>query len=54
MNKYVTIDKRSKKAQKKYYAMQRITWGDFCPATREIPNGKIYRRNRDKRIQDSI
>lgn len=27
MKQYVTLDKRSKKAQREYYAKQRTTWG---------------------------
>ena len=27
MNKYVSLDKRSKKAQREYHAKQRRTWG---------------------------
>lgn len=48
MKKYVTIDKRSKKAQKEYYSKQRHTWGDMNPATRSVPSGKTYNRNKDK------
>ena len=48
MKQYVTIDKRSKKAQKEYYAKQRHTWGDLKPVTRLVPSGKVYNRNKDK------
>lgn len=33
MKKYVTIDKRSKKAQKEYYSKLRGTWGELNPVT---------------------
>ena len=33
MKKYVSLDKRSKKAQREYHAMQRRTWGELKPAT---------------------
>lgn len=49
MKQYVTIDKRSKKAQKEYYAKQRLTWGILNPATRSVPSGKTYNRKKDKR-----
>ena len=48
MKRYVTIDKRSKKAQKEYYAKQRGTWGELNPVTRSVPSGKTYNRNKDK------
>lgn len=48
MKQYVTIDKRSKKAQKEYYARQRGTWGTLNPVTRSVPSGKSYNRNKDK------
>ena len=31
MNKYISLDKRSKKAQREYHAKQRRTWGEFNP-----------------------
>ncbi len=48
MKKYVSLDKRSKKAQKEYYSSLRRTWGGLNPATRTVPNGKAYNRNKDK------
>jgi len=52
MKQYVSIDKRSKKAQKEYYAKQRLTWGVLNPVTRSVPSGKIYNRKKDK--QESL
>ena len=49
MNKYVSLDKRSKKAQKEYYSRHRCTWGEINPVTKSIPSGKIYNRNKDKK-----
>ena len=37
MKQYVTLDKRSKKAQREYYAKQRTTWGELNPVTRSVP-----------------
>jgi hypothetical protein len=49
MKPYVSIDKRSKKAQKEYYSRQRRTWGELKPVTRSVPSGKVYNRKKDKR-----
>ncbi len=48
MNKYVSLDKRSKKAQREYHAKQRRTWGELNPVTRSAPNGKTYNRKKEK------
>lgn len=48
MKQYVTVDKRSKKAQKEYYSKQRRTWGELNPATRSVPSGKVYNRKKEK------
>ena len=48
MEKFVSLDKRSKKAQKTYYAERRITWGELNPITRSVPSGKSYNRKKDK------
>ena len=48
MSKYVSLDKRSKKAQKEYHSKQRRTWGELNPVTRSVPNGKAYNRKKEK------
>ena len=48
MNKYVSLDKRSKKAQREYHAKQRRTWGEVNPVTRSVPSGKAYNRKKEK------
>lgn len=48
MTNYVTLDKRSKKAQREYYAKQRTTWGELNPVTRSVPSGKAYNRKKEK------
>ncbi len=48
MKKYVSMDKRSKKARKEYYSSLRQTWGGLNPVTRTVPNGKAYNRKKDK------
>ena len=40
MKTYISIDKRSKKAQKEYYSSQRNSWGNLNPATRTMPTGR--------------
>ena len=54
MKKYVSLDKRSKKAQKEYYSKQRLTWGVLNPVTRSVPSGKIYNREKDKQERRRI
>ena len=54
MKKYVSIDKRSKKAQKEYYSKKRLTWGGFNPVTRSVPSGKTYNREKDKQERRRI
>ena len=49
MKKYVSPDKRSKKAQREYYSEQRRTWGELNPVTRSVPSGKTYNRKKDKK-----
>ena len=48
MSKYVSLDKRSKKAQKEYHSKQRRTWGELNPVTRSVPSGKVYNRKKEK------
>lgn len=47
--KYVTLDKQTKKRQKEFYSSLRGTWGELNPVTRKVKNGKAYDRNRLKR-----
>ena len=48
MKKYVSLDKRSKKAQKEYFSEKRVTVGELNPVTRSVPSGKSYNRKKDK------
>jgi len=48
MNKYIPLNKKSKKEQKKFHAAQRRSWNGLNPVTRTVPNGKGYNRNRVK------
>lgn len=46
--KYVPLDKRSKKKQKEYHDMQRRDWGELNPITRKTANQKIYNRKKSE------
>ena len=48
VKKYVSLNKRSKKARKEYYSKRRRTWGDLDPVTKSVPSGKVYKRSRAK------
>ena len=48
MDRYIPIEKKSKKEQKKFHDMQRRTWNGLNPVTRTVPNGKGYDRNKVK------
>jgi hypothetical protein len=54
MKRYVSLDKRSKKAQREYYSRLRRTWGELNPVTRTVPSGKTYNRNKDKQERRRI
>ena len=49
MVQMVPLNKRSKKAQKEYYAKQRGSWYGVNSITRTVPSGKVDDRNRVKR-----
>lgn len=46
--KFVPLEKRSKKEQKAYHAQQRGSWNGVNPVTRVVPNKKGYDRKRAK------
>ena len=48
MKKYVSLDKRSKKAKKEYYSGMRSTWGELNPVTRSVPSARTYDRKKEK------
>jgi len=47
--KFVPLEKRSKKQQKEFHSMQRKDWGNLNPATRKVPNTKAYNRKKARR-----
>jgi hypothetical protein len=46
--KYVPIEKQSKRKQKEFHATQRRDWGSISPVTRIAPNQKAYNRKKSK------
>lgn len=48
MTSFVSIEKRSKKEQRAWYAKQRGTWNGVKPITRVTPDKKKYNRKREK------
>ena len=47
--KYIPLDKRTKREQKEYHAVQRRDWGNISPVTKKVENGKAYNRKKSKR-----
>jgi|GEM_PF-3426614 len=45
--KFVPIEKQSKRKQKEHYQTERNSW-DIHPATRKLPNLKLYNRKKSK------
>lgn len=48
MKKMIPLQKRNKREQKAYHAMQRGSWYGLSPVTRIVPNRKRYDRKRTK------
>lgn len=46
MEKWIPLEKRSKKAQKAFHAQRRGSWNGVNPVTKVIPNKKAYNRKR--------
>jgi len=44
--KYVPLEKRSKKQQNEFHNAQRKDWGNLNPVTRKVPNAKAYNRKK--------
>ena len=44
--RYVPLEKRSKREQREYHAEQRGSWGGINPVTRKPPNPKAYIRKK--------
>ena len=46
--KYVPLAKQSKRKQKEHNKLQRQTWGETNPVTKQMPNAKAYNRKKSK------
>ena len=44
--KYIPLEKRSKREQREYHAARRGNWGTVNPITRTTPNIKVYNRKK--------
>jgi len=44
--RYIPMEKRSKREQREYHAAQRGSWGSMNPVTRKPPNPKAYNRKK--------
>jgi len=44
--KFVPLEKQSKRKRKEYYASRRKTWGELNPVTRSTPNPRAYNRKK--------
>lgn len=44
MDKFISLEKKSKKAQREHYQSQRGSWGGLNPVTRVVPDRKKYSR----------
>lgn len=44
--KYVPLDKQSKRKKKEYYTAQLRDWGEINPVTQKTPNLKVYNRKK--------
>jgi len=44
--KYVPLEKQSRRKQKEYYASLRGSWGGVNPVTRKPPNPRAYNRKK--------
>ena len=49
MERYIPLEKQSKKKQKQAYAKRRGTWGGLNPVTRKPTRPNAYNRPKSKR-----
>lgn len=52
MEKFIPIEKRSKKKQREIHAGRRGTWGGLNPVTRKPANPKAYSRKKARKWSD--
>ncbi len=46
--RFIPLEKSSKRKQKEFHAAQRRTWGDINPVTRKPKNPKAYDRKKNR------
>ncbi|MCL2031443.1 MAG: hypothetical protein FWG93_07840 [Oscillospiraceae bacterium] len=44
--RYIPLEKRSKREQREFYAARRGSWGEINPVTKKPPNPKAYNRKK--------
>ena len=44
--RFIPLDKQSKRKQREYHAAHRKDWGGISPVTRKSPNPKAYNRRK--------
>ena len=52
MERYIPVDKLSKKQKKAYYAARRGSWNGVIPVSRQVPSKKIYNRKQATHWRD--
>lgn len=52
MEKFIPLEKLSKKKQRKLQAQKRGTWGGLNPVTRKPENPKAYNRKKARKWSD--
>ena len=50
-DRFVPLEKRSKREQRSYHQEHRRTWGAINPVTRKPPNPKVYNRKKNRHIE---
>ena len=54
MERYIPVDKLSKKQKKAYYAAKRGGWNGVNPVSRQVPSKKIYNRKQAKHWREEM
>ena len=44
--KFVPLEKQSKRKRQEYYSTRRKDWGELNPVTRTVPSAKVYNRKK--------
>ena len=54
MNKFTSLNKKSKKLQREFHNQNRGSWNGINPVSRVVPNKKIYNRKKLSKKFDSF